>query len=433
MSKFVQGRVIQPQTSLTKEQKEAVGLLSIGTFLEYFDLMLYVHLAVLLNDLFFPPYEDIAAAFLSAFAFCSTFIFRPIGALIFGKIGDTWGRKSTVVMTTILMSMSCIVMANVPEYKQIGIYAAILVTICRAVQGMSSIGEIIGAVLYLTELTKPPIQYPVVAFMTIASVIGTTAALGMASLVTSFGLNWRIAFWIGAIIAVIGGVARNTLRETPEFADAQKRLLQKYKKANMDTKELKNDDIFNQKVARKTTIYYFIMQCAWPICFYFTYIACGGILKNSFGYSAAQVIHQNFIVSIFHLIGLIFVSYLSYKIYPLKIIKVKLFLLTVFIVLSPYLLNKSTDPFYVLIVQVCLVLFSFDLVPALPIFFKKFPVFKRFTYNSMIYAISRAGMYLVTSFGMIYLTKYFGSYGLLVIMMPILIGCMLGLNHFQKL
>lgn len=51
----------------------------------------------------------------------------------------------------------------------------------------------------------------------------------------------------------------------------------------------------------------------------------------------------------------------------------------------------------------------------------------------MIYAISRAGMYLVTSFGMIYLTKYFGSYGLLVIMMPILIGCMLGLNHFQKL
>ncbi|WP_341758823.1 hypothetical protein [Candidatus Tisiphia endosymbiont of Ditula angustiorana] len=62
MSEFVQGRVIQPQTSLTKEQKEAVGLLSIGTFLEYFDLMLYVHLAVLLNDLFFPPYEDIAAA-----------------------------------------------------------------------------------------------------------------------------------------------------------------------------------------------------------------------------------------------------------------------------------------------------------------------------------------------------------------------------------
>ena len=76
------------QRSLTKEQKEAVGLLSIGTFLEYFDLMLFVHMAVLLNDLFFPKTDPFTASLLAAFAFCSTYLLRPIGALIFGYIGD---------------------------------------------------------------------------------------------------------------------------------------------------------------------------------------------------------------------------------------------------------------------------------------------------------------------------------------------------------
>ena len=63
--------------SLNREQKEAIGLLQIGTFLEYFDLMLYVHMAVLLNELFFPKTDPHTAALLSAFAFCSTFCQPP--------------------------------------------------------------------------------------------------------------------------------------------------------------------------------------------------------------------------------------------------------------------------------------------------------------------------------------------------------------------
>ena len=84
------------QTSLTKEQREAVGLLSIGTFLEYFDLMLYVHMAGMLNELFFEPTDPKTTSLMMAFAFCTTFVFRPIGAVIFGWLGDTIGRKSTV-------------------------------------------------------------------------------------------------------------------------------------------------------------------------------------------------------------------------------------------------------------------------------------------------------------------------------------------------
>ncbi len=436
MSELVQEntRIIPDrQTSLTREQKEVVGLLSIGTFLEYFDLMLYVHLAVLLNELFFPKYEPFVASMLTAFVFCSTFIFRLIGALIFGYIGDRAGRKATVIITTIMMAISCVIMANVPTYAQIGITASIIITVCRILQGMSSVGEIVGAELYLTETIKPPIQYPTVAFVAVASVIGTTAALGIASLVTSYGLNWRLAFWIGAIIALVGGVSRTTLRETPDFVDAKLRLKKKCEKANIDIKELANAPIVNKKVNKKLVLYLFIVNCVWPVCFYFAYVHCGSLLKSSFGYSAEQVIHQNFIVSIIQLVGMSFISYLSYRIYPLKILKVKLVIFSIFIVCSPYILNNITEPFFLFLLQAFLVLFDFGRVPAVPIFFKYFPVFKRYTYNSMIYAVSRALMYVITSFGILFLTKYFGHWGLLIIMIPISVGFAFGLRHFQKL
>jgi MFS family permease len=77
---------ISEQQKLTKEQKEAIGLLSIGTFLEYFDLMLYVHMAVLLNELFFPKTDPNTASLITAFSFCSIFVFRPFGALLLGYL-----------------------------------------------------------------------------------------------------------------------------------------------------------------------------------------------------------------------------------------------------------------------------------------------------------------------------------------------------------
>ena len=159
-------------SSLNREQKEAIGLLQIGTFLEYFDLMLYVHMAVLLNELFFPKTDPHTASLLAAFAFCSTYLLRPIGALIFGHIGDTIGRKATVIITTMMMSVSCLVMANLPTYAQIGISAAWLATGCRIIQGFSSMGEIMGAQVYVSEIVRPPSQYIAVSCISIASMVG---------------------------------------------------------------------------------------------------------------------------------------------------------------------------------------------------------------------------------------------------------------------
>ena len=154
----MQNNNIDTFSSLTKHHKEAIGLLSIGTFLEYFDLMIYVHMAVLLNELFFPKTDPNTTALISAGTFCTTFVFRPLGALIFGWIGDNVGRKATVVITTATMAISCAIMANLPTYAQIGIAASWAITICRIIQGLTSMGEIIGAEIYLTEFVKPPMQ-----------------------------------------------------------------------------------------------------------------------------------------------------------------------------------------------------------------------------------------------------------------------------------
>lgn len=169
------------------------------------------------------------------------------------------------------MALSCIIMANAPTYEQVGYFAAVLITICCAIQGIASVGEIVVAELYLTEITKPPIQYPVVSFIAVASVIGTTVALAIVSLVTTQGFNGRLAVGIDAIIVVVRGYAKAHLRETPDFVDASARLLRKYEKANIDKKELKNDEIFYQKPNKKTTIYFFIMVVLGPYFLLYLY------------------------------------------------------------------------------------------------------------------------------------------------------------------
>ncbi|WPX96133.1 MFS transporter [Candidatus Bandiella euplotis] len=146
-------------SKLSRQQKEAVALLSIGTFLEYFDLMLYVHMAVLLNGLFFPQDNPTTAKLMGALAIVMTFVLRPIGGFVIGWIGDEIGRKATIVITTLIMATSCLMMATVGTYAEIGITATIIVMVCRMLQGFSSLGEVMGASLYLSEIFKPPHRY----------------------------------------------------------------------------------------------------------------------------------------------------------------------------------------------------------------------------------------------------------------------------------
>ena len=299
--------------------------------------MLYVRMAVLLDEIFFQKTDPYTASIITAFTFSSTYILRPFGALIFGYIGDHIGRKATIIITTMIMSLSCVIMANLPTYSQISITASWIITICRMIQGLSTMGEVMGANIYIIETTKPPIQYPAVALMGISGSIGGTAALGIAFLSTLYGFNWRIAFWIGAVVALIGAATRTRLRETPDFISVKLKANTIEKIINQEGINPLKGSINTDKMQKKTALALFFIECSWPVCFYFSYIYCGRILKASFGMTSEQVIHQKLIVSASQLLSFAVAAFLSYKIYPLKILKAKLFIFLGFIIMCPYM------------------------------------------------------------------------------------------------
>ena len=418
------------QQALTKEQKQAVGLLSIGTFLEYFDLMLYIHMAVVLNDLFFSKTDPFSSSLLGSFSFCTVFLFRPVGALLIGYLGDKYGRKPTVIITSVAMAISCIWIALLPTYAQIGVSASIAITLCRMIQGFSSMGEKVGAEIYLTELIKPPKVYPSVAFTNVFAGVGGSAALFVANLSLSHDFNWRMAFWMGATVAFVGIFARKCLRETADFADAKRHTINIGKDLNISKEEIVSKPWFDEKINKKTALSLFFIQLTCPTYMYFVYVHCANILKNTFHYSSANIIQHNLIVSLIELAAVVFITYLLYFFHPLKILKVRYYITVPFILIVPLLLNKVTGGFELMLIQIFIVIFMPTEFTACPIFYKAFPTFKRFTSVCLIFAISRALMYVISSFGLVLLTERFGNYGVSCLLIPVITLYGYGLFYF---
>ncbi len=407
-------------STLSKNQREAVGLLQIGTFLEYFDVMLYVHLAVLLNELFFPKTDPKTAALLSAFAFCSTYVLRPFGALFFGYIGDNLGRKTAIILSTSLMAVACFFMSILPTYSEIGIFASVAMIACRIVQGFSATGEVIGAEIYLSELLKPPASYQMVSWIVELCTLGSFASLLAASLIFKCNASWRTVFILGGMIALSGAVARRKLRETPDFLKSQL--------ARNSNKGVNQISV----ISKTTSLAYFLIYSGYPLCFYIIYIYCADILKYSFSYSPKQVIDHNLFITLLSFLIGISIIFMVKSMNALKIVRIRGYLSALVLLMVPLL--PITSNLYALIsMQVLLSFFALGTIPAIPIFFKYFPVHKRFTYSSVLYAVSRAIMYVFTSFGLVYLTDLLGVYGLTLVALPVCGGFLWGVKHFEKL
>jgi MFS family permease len=428
-------QTLPTQYKLTGEQKSATAILSIGTFLEYFDLMLYVHMSVLLNELFFPKADAESAKLISAFTFCLTFVFRPVGALLFGWLGDKFGRKHTVIVTTLLMALSCFVMTQVQTYAQIGIAASWIVSICRVVQGMASMGEIMGAEIYLTESLKPPIRYPAVGAVVTASKIGGTAALLVASFVMFYGSGWRSAFAIGCGVAIIGIIGRIGLRETQDFVDAKRRVKNAVINVGGNIDDLKNSAPYNHSDQKNVINFTYVTLIGnlWPLWFYINYMYAGNILKSQFGFSAEEVISNNMIVSFVDFGVCALYTYLSYRIHPLKILKITTYSLLLLSLLYPFLLSNCQSASDIFWLQAISVILAAGSVSSYGSMIPHFYVFKRFTYISLSYAMSRALMYVISSFGFVILVDYFGNIGMLIIIIPVMIAAIFGINHFIAL
>jgi MHS family proline/betaine transporter-like MFS transporter len=403
------------QNSLTSEQKEAVGILSIGTFLEYFDLKLYIHLAIVLNPLFFPPTDPFSTSMLSAFAFCTSFFFRPFGGLLFGWIGDNIGRKNTIFLTTFFMGASCFIMFILPEYSQIGIWASVIMILCRIVQGMSSLGEVIGAKLYISESIPHPMSYAMLQIITIGAILGGSGAIFMSKVVIDTTGNWRYIFLIGSIIAFLGLIFRTRLREATDFADA--------------TKRLDKQQILKQKLDKKLVLSYFAMRCISPFSIYVSF-AYAPVLLKKHGYTLSGILSQNLMVTLIDVLCTTCLIYISYKIHPLRILRFISSLYVPVLLLLIALLDIYHSPNMIFIFQIFTMCFNPGTRPAEPIIYKSFPVFKRFRTASITFALAGAFTYIISSFGVEFITSIYGQIGLYFIAIPLSIFYLWGLNNF---
>ena len=183
---------------------------------------------------------------------------------------------------------------------------------------------------------------------------------------------------------------------------------------------------------KKSMVAYFFISCGYPICFYLSYVYLGVVLKNQFSYSISDIMINNFYLAVVQSASFLTYSLLCYRIHPLKIIYTKWVIFGFFLLLYPFL-DLFKTPSEIFLCQLILISFGMMDIPGAAVFIEKFSVLKRFKYTSMLYALSRISMYILTSFGVIYITDLFGKWGIWLTLILFAIIFYASLNHFIKL
>ena len=197
----------------------------IGTAIEYFDNYIYAMAAVLVfNHQFFHAADPLSGQIAALSTLALTFIARPLGAVLFGHFGDRFGRKNTFVMSLLVMGISTIVIGLLPTYDSIGIWATILLCLCRIGQGIGLGGEWGGAALVAIENAPEGKRGWYGTFPQLGAPLGLLLANGVFLLITAlFGQAvmtdwaWRIPFLSSFVLVAIGVYVRLKLTEAPIF------------------------------------------------------------------------------------------------------------------------------------------------------------------------------------------------------------------------
>ncbi|MFR0548921.1 MFS transporter [Limosilactobacillus reuteri subsp. suis] len=202
-----------------------------GTAIEFFDFYAYgTASAAYFPQIFFPQMTPLLATLLSLLTFGVAFVARPVGSFLFGHYGDRLGRKKTLVVSLLVMGVATVAIGFIPSYQVIGVWGALLLCLCRFVQGIGLGGEWSGAVLVATENAPANKRALYGAFPEVGAPIGFFLCNGLffalervltPTQMMTFG--WRIPFWASAVLVVIGLYVRRRLQETPLFKLAQER------------------------------------------------------------------------------------------------------------------------------------------------------------------------------------------------------------------
>jgi MFS family permease len=207
-----------------KRDRLVIFASTLGTIFEWYDFFIYGTLATVIGQQFFPSSNPTAALLLVLASFGAGFGVRPLGAILFGILGDRLGRKYTFLITITLMGLATAAVGLLPTYAQIGIAAPVLLVICRLLQGLALGGEYGGAAIYVAEHTPRNKRGLYTSFIQ-AGVIGgfllsVAVVLAANSLVdkpTWDSWAWRIPFLFSVVLLAVSLWVRLKLKESPVF------------------------------------------------------------------------------------------------------------------------------------------------------------------------------------------------------------------------
>ena len=204
-------------TSPDKRRKIILAGL-VGNVMEWFDFAVYGYFASIIGTHFFPS-EDPSVSLIAAFgAFAAGFLVRPLGGLLFGRIGDLVGRKRAMVLSVMAMAVPTVLIGLMPTYQTIGIAAPILIILLLIIQGLSVGGEYTSSLIFLAENAKPGHRartafwgmWGATAGILLGSAIGATIT-GLLTEEQLMSWGWRIPFLFGSLVAVTGYLIRRSI------------------------------------------------------------------------------------------------------------------------------------------------------------------------------------------------------------------------------
>lgn len=211
---------------ITRSIFKTLVIASLGSNLEMYDFIIYIFFAPIIGKQFFPSKSELASLLLVFGVFAVSFFCRTIGAFIFGYFSDTHGRKNTLVYTITFMVIPMTILTFLPTYQQIGIAAPIILTIMRCLQGFAVGGEFSGSITLMAEYAKPHHRGYVCSWIIAALNLGILLASIVTLVITkvfiehyNLAWGWRIAFFLGCILAFVIVYIRRHFEESPIFKE----------------------------------------------------------------------------------------------------------------------------------------------------------------------------------------------------------------------
>ena len=197
---------------------------SAGTVFEWYDFYLYGSLATFITEHFFSGVNATTGYIFALLAFAAGFAVRPFGAIVFGRLGDLWGRKNTFLVTMTLMGLATFAVGLLPGYSEWGVAAPVALIVMRLIQGLALGGEYGGAATYVAEHAPPGKRGLYTSWIQITATFGLFLSLVVIIVVrTRIGEDafkawgWRIPFLVSALLLVVSLWIRLRLNESPVF------------------------------------------------------------------------------------------------------------------------------------------------------------------------------------------------------------------------